>query len=89
MNNLDAIFINIDDFCQTFLPAWKKQLISSGFKQRNKLSRLSVNEVMTILIASHQSGYRDFKTYYIHFVCHCLTNEFPELISHTRMLKLM
>nr|WP_263363823.1 hypothetical protein [Candidatus Enterovibrio escacola] len=44
---------------------------------------------MTIVIAFHQSGYRDFKTYYIHFVCRYLTNEFPELVSYTRMLKLM
>ncbi|PCS21357.1 Mobile element protein [Candidatus Enterovibrio escicola] len=44
---------------------------------------------MTIVIAFHQSGYRDFKTYYIHFVCGYLTNEFPELVSYMRMLKLM
>ncbi|PCS23978.1 Mobile element protein (plasmid) [Candidatus Enterovibrio escicola] len=37
MNNLDAFFV---DFCQTFLPACEKHLISSGIKQRNKLSRL-------------------------------------------------
>ncbi|PCS23088.1 Mobile element protein [Candidatus Enterovibrio escicola] len=29
---------------------------------------------MTIVIAFHQSGYRDFKTYYIHFVCRDLTH---------------
>nr|WP_223824183.1 hypothetical protein [Candidatus Enterovibrio escacola] len=44
---------------------------------------------MTIMIAFHQSGYRDFKTYYIHFICRSLTNKFPELVSYTRMLKLM
>ncbi|PCS24239.1 Mobile element protein [Candidatus Enterovibrio escicola] len=44
---------------------------------------------MTIVIAFHQFGYLDFKTYYIHFVCCYPTNEFPELISYTRMLKLM
>uniref|UniRef100_UPI003743A55A hypothetical protein n=1 Tax=Candidatus Enterovibrio escicola TaxID=1927127 RepID=UPI003743A55A len=44
---------------------------------------------MTRVIAFHQSLYRDFKTYYIHFVCHYLANEFSELISYTRMLKLM
>ncbi|PCS24139.1 Mobile element protein [Candidatus Enterovibrio escicola] len=78
MNNLDAIFVDVDDLCLTFLPVWKKYLISSGIKQRNKLSCFSVSEVMTIVIAFHQSGYRDFKTYYIHFVCRYLTNEFPE-----------
>ncbi|WP_263363704.1 hypothetical protein [Candidatus Enterovibrio escicola] len=24
MNNLDAVFVDVDDFCQTFLPAWEK-----------------------------------------------------------------
>ncbi|PCS22051.1 Mobile element protein [Candidatus Enterovibrio escicola] len=41
------------------------------------------------MIAFHQSGYRDFKTYYIHFVYHYLTNEFSELVTYTRMFKLM
>ncbi|PCS23875.1 Mobile element protein [Candidatus Enterovibrio escicola] len=40
MNNLDAVFVDVNDFCQTFIPAWKKCLISSGIKQRNKLSCL-------------------------------------------------
>ncbi|PCS21783.1 Mobile element protein [Candidatus Enterovibrio escicola] len=37
-------------------------------------SCLLVSEVMTIVIAFHQSGYRDFKTYYIHFIFCYLTN---------------
>nr|WP_223824337.1 hypothetical protein [Candidatus Enterovibrio escacola] len=89
MNNLNAVFIDVDDFCQTLLPAWAKPLISSGIKQRNKLSRLSVSEVMMIVITFHKSGYRNFKTYYIHFVCRYLTDEFPNLVSYTRMLKIM
>ncbi|PCS23268.1 Mobile element protein [Candidatus Enterovibrio escicola] len=44
---------------------------------------------MMIVIAFHQSGYQNFKTYYIHFVCRYLTNEFSELIIYTRMLKLI
>ncbi|PCS24077.1 hypothetical protein BTN49_0270 [Candidatus Enterovibrio escicola] len=53
MNNLDAVFVDVDDFWQTFFPAWEKYLISSGIKQRNKPSLLSVSEVMTIVIAFH------------------------------------
>ncbi|PCS22657.1 hypothetical protein BTN49_1609 [Candidatus Enterovibrio escicola] len=55
MNNLDAVFLDIEDFFQTFLPAWEDYLISSGVKQRNKPSLLSVSKVMTIVIAFHQS----------------------------------
>nr|WP_199399301.1 hypothetical protein [Candidatus Enterovibrio escacola] len=50
-----------------------KHLISSGVKQQNKPFRLSISKVMTIVIACHQARYRDFKTYYIHFVCRYLT----------------
>ncbi|PCS23677.1 Mobile element protein [Candidatus Enterovibrio escicola] len=89
MNNSDAVFVEVDDFCQTFLPAWEKHLISSGIKHRNKPFRLSVSEVMTMVIDFHQSSYRYFKTYYIHFIYRYLTNEFPELVSYTRILKLM
>nr|WP_263363717.1 hypothetical protein [Candidatus Enterovibrio escacola] len=89
MNKLDVVFVDVDDFYQTFLPAWEKHLIASGIQQRNKPSRFSVSEVMTIVIAFHQSGYRDFKTYYIHFVCRYFTHEFPKLVSYTRMLEFM
>ncbi|WP_394349114.1 hypothetical protein [Candidatus Enterovibrio escicola] len=43
INNLDAVFVDVDDFCQTFLPAWEGYLISSGIKQRNKPFCLSVS----------------------------------------------
>ncbi|PCS22450.1 Mobile element protein [Candidatus Enterovibrio escicola] len=42
-----------------------------------------------IVIAFHQLGYRDFKTYYTHFACRYLTNELPERVSYMRILKLM
>lgn len=89
MNNLDAIYVDVDDFCLLFVPEWQKHLINSGEKQRIKPSRLSVSEVMTILIAFHQSGYRDFKTYYTQFVCRYWQHHFPDLVSYTRMLKLL
>nr|WP_146679420.1 hypothetical protein [Candidatus Enterovibrio escacola] len=41
---------------------------------------------MTIVIVFHQSRYRDFKIYYIHFICRYLTNE---LVSYTRIFRLM
>ncbi|WP_263363858.1 hypothetical protein [Candidatus Enterovibrio escicola] len=44
---------------------------------------------MTIVIAFHQSRYRDFKTYHIHFACCYLTNEFPKLISDLHKCLLM
>ncbi|WP_150149703.1 hypothetical protein [Candidatus Enterovibrio escicola] len=70
-------------------PCMGKHLISSDFKQKNKLFHLSISEVMTIVIAFHQSGYQDLKTYYIHFICHYFTNKFPELTSNLHKYLLM
>lgn len=89
MVNLEKIFCEVDDFCQQFIPAWKKSLIQSGQKHRNKPSRLSDSEVMTLLILFHQYGYRNFKTFYIHYAQQHLKKEFPQLVSYTRMLKLL
>lgn len=89
MTNLDAIFVDVDDFCLLFEPQWHAHLIETGEKQRIKPSRLSTSEVMTILIAFHHSGFRDFKTYYTQFVSRYWHQYFPGLVSYTRMLKLL
>jgi hypothetical protein len=89
MNNLDAIYVDVDDFCLLFEPQWQAHLIETGEKQRIKPSRLTSSEVMTILIAFHQSGYRDFKNYYNRLVCRHWQHHFPDLVSYTRMLKLL
>ncbi len=63
MFSLEELFCCVDDFCQTFEPQWKQQLLGSGLKLRNRPRSLSLSEIMTILIGFHQSCYRNFKTY--------------------------
>lgn len=89
MNNLELIFTDVDDFCLAFLPAWQNHLIETGERQRIRPSNLSVSEIMTIVIAFHRSGYRNFKTFYIKHVLVYWQDYFPQLVSYTRMLKLM
>jgi len=89
MINLEAIYTDVDDFCLLFIPQWEKHLIETGVKQRRRPSKLSTSEVMTIVIAFHRSGYRDFKTFYINHVIKYWYKHFPELVSSTRMLKLL
>nr|WP_263363734.1 hypothetical protein [Candidatus Enterovibrio escacola] len=38
MNNLDAVFVDVDDFYQTFLPAWE---ISHFFRYQTKIQAFS------------------------------------------------
>ena len=79
MNSLDAIFCDIDNFCQKFEPSWHLQLISDGSKTRRRAKSLCLSEIMTILITFHQHHYRNFKHYYIDHVSVYWANAFPQL----------
>jgi len=87
MNSLLELFCDVDDFCQTFVPAWKSRMLTAGAIQRQRQRNLSVSEIMTILIHFHQSHYRDFKAYYIEYVQERLHKEFPGLVSYTRFVE--
>ena len=87
MNSLLELFCDVDDFCQDFVPAWRKQLLSAGEMQRQRERSLSASEIMTILIHFHQSHYRNFKAYYIEYVLERLQKEFPGLVSYTRFVE--
>jgi len=87
MESLTELFCDVDDFCQVFLPMWRKQLLSAGEIQRRRKRSLSVSEIMTILIHFHQSHYRDFKAYYTDYVQERLRREFPGLVSYTRFVE--
>jgi len=81
-----SLFCAIDDFCHHFLPRLKTCLISDK-KRRNRARALSESEIMTILIAFHQSRFRDFKTFYLGFVRHHWHKAFPRLVSYNRFIE--
>lgn len=87
--NLLELYCHVDDFVKAFLPEWHKHLISSGKKKRRRPSRLSVSEIITILIHFHQSKYRNFKSYYLLHVCQYLRNDFTHLLSYNRFVSLI
>jgi hypothetical protein len=87
--SLLELFVDVDDFCQIFLPEWQKRLLKDGSKKRLRKGQLSLSEIMTIIIYFHQSHYRDFKNYYIEHVCQQLQSEFPNLVSYERFVALM
>lgn len=86
--SLLALFCDVDDFCQQWEAQQPKALPGVG-GQRRRQARLSESEIMTIVIHFHQSGYRDFKTYYTHYVQVHLRSEFPQLVSYSRFVTLM
>ncbi|HEY9877273.1 MAG TPA: IS982 family transposase [Leptolyngbyaceae cyanobacterium] len=89
MDSLEALFCDIDDFCQSFEPRWRQSLIGQGVGQRNRAGSLSLSEIMTILVAFHQQHYRNFKAYYLKHVCMYWRGAFPGLVSYNRFVELM
>lgn len=86
---LVALFYLIDEFCQEFEPKWRAERIASGLVKRNKPCRMSLSEILTIIIHFHQSHHRNCKHYYLDYVCAQLRSDFPGLVSYTRFLELM
>ncbi len=57
-------------------------------ENRGRPRQLHPSEVMTILIAFHQSGYRTFKHFYQRHVCVYWSAEFPHLLSYSRFVQM-
>lgn len=87
--SLLELFCHIDDFCQDFEKQWHRELLASGLRQRQRPSRLSLSEMLTIMVYFHQSQYRHFKAYYTEHVQVFLNTEFPRLLSYSRFVQLM
>lgn len=86
---LVALFYLVDEFCKSFEPVYKAQLVASGEVMRHKSSSLSLSEILTIIIHFHQSNHRTFKHYYTDYVRVYLHSDFPGLVSYGRFVELM
>lgn len=86
---LVALFYLIDEFCKEFEPKWRAERINSGLAQRNKACRMSLSEILTIIVHFHQSNHKTFKYYYLNYVCVQLRSDFPGLVSYSRFVELM
>jgi transposase len=86
--SLVELFCHVDDFCQTFEPAWEHLQLSSGTKTRRRAGQLCLSEIMTLIIHFHQSSYRNFKAYYTEYVQVYLRSAFPNLVSYERFVHL-
>jgi hypothetical protein len=87
MLSLEELFCSVDDFCKTFEPQWKQQLLGSGLKLRNRARSLTLSEIMTILIGFHQSCYRNFKTYYQQKVQGEWADAFPGALGYAHFIE--
>jgi len=87
--DITDIFCFIDDFCQFFEPLLKKNLLKDGKVRRNRKGRMSLSEIMTILVLFHQSQMKTFKDFYLRVVKVSYQSYFPKLLSYNRFVEWM
>lgn len=83
------LYCLVDEFSKLFMPEWEKHLLENNLIKRHRTGQLSPSEIMTICIHFHQSHYRTFKHYYVHYVQSQLKHFFPKLVSYERFVCLM
>ena len=88
-NQLTDIFCQVDDFCKTFDGYVQAKLLPKPKTSRGPQCCLSEAEIMTIIIAFQNAGYRNFKTFYIGHVGQFWKKAFPTLPSYNRFIELM
>ncbi len=86
---LEVLFCEIDDFCQDFEKQFNAKLIDNKQVKRQRKSRLSLSEVMTIVVYFHGSNYRNFKAYYQDKILQHHFSDFPDLVSYNRFIELI
>ena len=52
-------------------------------------TRMSLSEIMTILIMYHLSGYKTFKWYYTKYVIVHQRKDYPDIVSYSRFVEIM
>jgi hypothetical protein len=84
-DKITEIFVAVDDFCKLFEQQIMHFRLESGkIPRRNRSSKLSDSEIMTILICFHLSSYTNFKAFYIENITRHWKYLFPDLISYER-----
>ena len=86
---LHQLFCDTDDFCQHYLPDWRRTQLQTGDRKRIRRKWLCESEIMTIVVYFQMSGYRTFKHFYLRHVLVHWQPQFPRLPSYNRFVELM
>lgn len=83
---LIRIFCDVDEFEKAYTDYCQKHLITTTEERKILIPRtkMSLSEIMTIVIFFHLSNYRNFKHYYNRYVCGQLSKYFPNQLSYNR-----
>ena len=87
-DKITEIYCIADDFHKEFSREIKslKKLSEDGKKRRNRSCEMSDSEIMTVLLLFHFGTFKNFKHYYLHYICIHLKKDFPRLLSYNRFV---
>lgn len=82
------IFCEIDDYCKKNFAEMKEKVLPNPNRKRNRQCKMTLSEIMTIVVLFHLSHYRTFKDFYHECVLQGLRSYFPKLVSYNRFVEL-
>lgn len=88
---LAEIYVELDDFCKSNTDRIRQKVeaipyLNKLFTVRKLSPKVTLSEVMTILVYYHYSQYKHFKAYYEQVVLQDLKHDFPDLPSYARFV---
>jgi hypothetical protein len=84
---LTETYCIVDDFCKIFEKERTQNFLPTN--KRNRKSRMSLAEIVTIELMFHESRYRDFKNFYMKEVLKSWKKEFPKAVCYSRFVQMM
>jgi hypothetical protein len=86
--DITALYCCLDDFCKVFKD-WESHNLLPSCKKRNRPGKLSLSEMLFIVVLFHLSPFKNFKAFYFYGVLQKYRNCFHELPSYDRFIALM
>jgi hypothetical protein len=88
LNRLDELYTIIDDFCKEYEKNSQNMLLESATKKtRKRKTKVSLSEIMSLLVLYQGSNIKNFKAFYI-FIQADLKLAYPNLCSYNRFIEL-
>jgi hypothetical protein len=86
--NITALYCCLDDFCKVYEEWEGHHLIPTG-KRRRREGKLSLSEMLFIMVLFHLSGFKNFKLFYLYGVGHMYRDCFGPIPHYDRFVSLM
>lgn len=83
----EALFTCLDDFCKIYAQ-WEAAHLIPRQGQRRRAGKLSLSEMLFIMVFFHVSGFRNFKLFYLYGVTQHYRHLFRDLPSYGRFVTL-